>query len=78
MNKLIHKHIKIAEHSPAQGAMFFALSSQLGYNADEVKKRATKKFKHACFNEIRSGEINQLIEVLLNKVEEKQNHGKQA
>lgn len=69
-NKLTHKHMKIAEHSPQQKAMFFALSSQLGYNTDEVKKRAIKKFKHECFNEIRSGEINQLIEILLAKIEE--------
>lgn len=64
-----HKHRKEALHSPAQQAMFFALADQLGYDENEVKERAKKKFKHGCFNDITSSEINYLIEKLTDKVE---------
>ena len=38
--------------------MFFALSSQLNYNAEEVKRRAKLHFSVDCFNELSSEQIN--------------------
>lgn len=68
---MAHKHRAIPNHSPQQAAMFFSLAGQLNFNSEEVKRRATKKFKHECFNDLLSSEINQLIDILVRKFEEK-------
>lgn len=60
-----HKHRDISLHSPQQRAMFFALSSQLGYPTETVKTRATKRFNHECFNEITTSELTELIDKLI-------------
>lgn len=72
-----HKHRAIPLHSQKQAAMFFALANQLNFNTEEVKIRATRKYKHECFNELLSSEINELIDILSIKVE-KQNELKKC
>jgi len=61
-------------HSLEQARMFFSLAPQLNYNVEEVKRRAKKRFKATCFNELSVSEMNWLIEKLLLKLEEKQKY----
>lgn len=56
-----HKHRTIPNHSIKQAATFFALISDLGHDSIEAKERAAKKYKHNCFNDLTSSEINILI-----------------
>jgi hypothetical protein len=52
--------------------MFFALSNQLGYNPEEVKRRVKSHFNLDCFNELTITQINELIERLLLRIEERE------
>ena len=65
-----HQHTKIAQHSPSQQAMFFGLANQLGISIQEVKERAVKRFRLKCFNDLKSSQINWLIDKLLEKQQE--------
>ena len=67
-----HRHISPANHSREQAKLFFSLANQLSYNAEEVKRRAKIHFSVDCFSAITSEQINQLIERLLLKIEERE------
>lgn len=64
MNTVHIGHKEIAEFSPQQQAMFFAVSQSLGYDVKSVKERAKKHFNVDCFNKIRSSELSLLIDKL--------------
>ncbi len=53
--------------SQKQRAMFFALSNELGYEADKVKERAKKHFNLESFKDATSDQLNYLIDRLLEK-----------
>lgn len=61
-NHRTHNHITPAHHSTASQRKFFALVSDLGWNAEEVKERAAAHFKYDCFNELTNEQIGDLIE----------------
>lgn len=52
--------------------MFFALSHQLGYEAETVKERAKKRFKLDSFKDATIEQLNWLIDKLL--VQEEKRH----
>lgn len=66
-----HRHVA-PNHSLEQAKLFFSLANQLGYNAEEVKRRAKLHFSVECFNALTSEQINQMIERLLLKIEERE------
>ena len=66
-----HNHRKIANHSPLQQRMFFAVSSKLGYKSDEVKERAKLYFNKDCFNDLTKSDLMFLIDKLMDQVENK-------
>lgn len=71
MSKKIHSgHLERANHSPNQQRMFFAISNNLGFNPEEVKERAKKKFKVDCFNKLTVSNLMFLIDKLV-KIKEK-------
>ena len=53
--------------SQKQKAMFFALSHELGFEADEVKKRAKERFNLTSLKDITKEQCNWLIDRLLEK-----------
>jgi len=57
--------------SEKQIKYFFVLCRDLGYTAEDAKERAKKKYKLDHFNEITSDQLSQLIDLLLKKMEEK-------
>lgn len=60
-----HKHRAIANHSPNQQRMFFAMVAALGKNPEEVKERAKSHYKTGCFNDLTSAQLNWLIDRLV-------------
>ena len=48
-----------------QKAMFFALSNQLGYEAEKAKERAKKHFGLETFKDATKEQLNWLIDKLL-------------
>jgi|SRR6266480_7354643 len=67
-----HQHLAIANHSPNQQRKFFALAADLNYSAEEVKRRAKLHFNLGCFNALTVTQMNELIERLLLKLEERE------
>src|SRR5207248_4087982 len=67
-----HQHFALPNHSLAQAHLFFALSSDLNYPAEEVKRRAKLHYSLACFNMLTVTQMNELIEKLLLKLEERE------
>jgi hypothetical protein len=67
-----HKHVSPANHSREQAKLFFSLPNQLNYPAEIIKQRAKLHFNLSCFNALTSQQINQLIERLLLKIEERE------
>lgn len=59
--------------SEKQIKYFFVLCRDLGYTADDAKDRAKKKYKLEHFNEITSDQLSVLIDLLIKKMEEKDN-----
>jgi hypothetical protein len=66
-----HKHRAIANHSPNQQRMFFAMVATLGHDPEEVKERAKGHYKVGCFNDLTSKQLNWLIDRLVQKQFEK-------
>ena len=61
-----HKgHKEIAEFSPQQQAMFFAVSAALGYKPEDVKERAKERFKVDCFNKLKISDMSYMIDRLV-------------
>jgi len=60
-----HDHLKIANHSPRQQAMFFAIAHQCGFSVAEVKERAIARFRLDCFNRLTTAQLSELIDRLL-------------
>ena len=54
----------MATASQSQIKLFFALSKEAGFEAEEMKERAKKKFSLESFTEISSAQISELIETL--------------
>jgi len=71
MKDQTHIHRDIPKHSQQQAAMFFSLSSQLGYKAEEVKQRAIKACGVECFNELTPTHLNYLIDKLLERQQQR-------
>jgi hypothetical protein len=67
-----HAHLSIPNHSLEQARLFFSLAKDLNYPAEIVKRRAKLYFSVDCFNAISSEQINQLIDRLLLKMEERE------
>lgn len=59
------------EASQAQIKLFFALVDERGFDKEEIKERAKKKFGLESFTKISSSQISELIEALQGKKETK-------
>lgn len=57
--------------SEKQRKMFFAVSKQLGYEAEDVKNRAKLHFKVEHFNDLKKIQLNFLIDRLLGQLDKK-------
>lgn len=64
-NQPIHKHRDIANHSPGQQRMFFALGSKLEHDPEELKENAKKHFSVICFNDLTKSNMMYLIDRLV-------------
>ena len=54
--------------SQPQVKLFFALCHDAGFDSEEMKERAKKKFGLASFTEINSDQISNLIDTLQKKI----------
>jgi len=57
----------MTEASLSQRKLFFALSKEAGFEPEQIKERAKKKFKLESFKDISSVQISELIETLQEK-----------
>lgn len=57
--------------SVQQRKMFFALSSELGFDPEESKRRAKKHFNLESFKDITKNQLTELIDKLLTVQEER-------
>jgi hypothetical protein len=65
-------YVSPVNHSREKAKLFFCLPNQLKYPTKEVKRRAMLLFCVDCFNALTSKQINQLIDRLLLKIEERE------
>ncbi len=59
------------EASTKQRKMFFAVSKQLGYEAEDVKNRAKLHFGKEHFNELTKSNLEFLLDKLLEQIDKK-------
>ena len=59
--------INMTEASQSQTKLFFALAKEAGFEAEDIKERAKKKFGLESFSNISSSQISELIETLQEK-----------
>lgn len=57
-------HQMMPAHTSNQGRMFFAVATDLGITAEDIKERAKRKFQVDCFNKITKENMKWMLDVM--------------